>query len=125
MTTAHRSHETAAFLAHDADTALPRASKFRRSEGVLATVLAAASIIGAAAWDGPALRAEPNPHSSTAKASKGKPKKGSKAQGKSANGSPDVLIRGPSGPMLEIQCKGPFAQEIESLLHDVLASRSA
>jgi tetratricopeptide (TPR) repeat protein len=44
---------------------------------------------------------------------------------KSTNGGPDLLLRGQAGAMLAFQMKGPFAEEMESLLQDVLATRSA
>jgi tetratricopeptide (TPR) repeat protein len=46
-------------------------------------------------------------------------------KGKAAEVKPAVRLRGPSAPILEFQLQGPFAQKIESLLQDVLASKSA
>jgi len=46
-------------------------------------------------------------------------------RGKSTDAGPDIVLRRPGGPVVELQLKGSFAQEIESLLQDVLANKSA
>jgi predicted Zn-dependent protease len=43
----------------------------------------------------------------------------------SADNGPRLAMRGTHGPTLDFQLQGPFAEEIESLLQDVLASKSA
>ncbi|MCI0684219.1 MAG: hypothetical protein L0Y71_19085 [Gemmataceae bacterium] len=38
---------------------------------------------------------------------------------------PDIIIRSSSGPTFDVQAKGPFAKQIEKLLSDLFACRSA
>jgi tetratricopeptide (TPR) repeat protein len=49
----------------------------------------------------------------------------SPARGKSADAAPDVLLRDPTGSVLAIQLKGPFAVKIEDLLQELFPKRSA
>jgi len=42
---------------------------------------------------------------------------------KSANGAPDILLRDPTGQILAIQLKGPFAVKIEELLQQLFPER--
>jgi tetratricopeptide (TPR) repeat protein len=49
----------------------------------------------------------------------------STARGKSAAAAPDVLLRDPTGSVLAIQLKGPFAMKIEDLLQELFPKRSA
>jgi tetratricopeptide (TPR) repeat protein len=46
-------------------------------------------------------------------------------EGKSPNGTPDVLLRDATGRMLAFQLKGPFAIRVEDLLEELLPQRSA
>jgi predicted Zn-dependent protease len=45
------------------------------------------------------------------------------AGGKSANAAPDILLRDPTGQILAIQLKGPFAVKIEELLQQIFPER--
>jgi tetratricopeptide (TPR) repeat protein len=44
---------------------------------------------------------------------------------KSANGSPDIVVRDSTGGMQAFRLKGPFAMRIEDLLDELLPTRSA
>jgi len=45
------------------------------------------------------------------------------AGGKSANGVPDILLHDPTGQILALQLKGPFAAQIEDLLKQLFGKR--